>query len=401
MIVPSNVIARGESEARPQHVCILGSTGSIGTQALEVIDHLPDRFRVRALSGNANAELLIAQARRYAPECVAVGDEAAYATVKNALDGSEVEVLAGMEGICRAAGMEGVDVVIAGIVGTAGLAPVLAAIDAGRRVALANKETLVVAGEFVRERLLRSESVLIPVDSEHSAIFQCLRGEAAESIEKLILTASGGPFRARAPDTFASITREEALAHPNWSMGAKISIDSATMMNKGLEVIEARWLFDLPPEKLDVLVHPESIVHSLVTFVDGSAKAQLGMPDMKAPIQYALTYPERHHAPHDRIEWGEIGTLHFEPPDEERFPCLRLAYEALRSGGSAPAVLNASNEAAVELFLKGGINFVDIPRAIGEALGKFADSSAATIDELQALDAEVRRFVQCHPRPEL
>ena len=386
--------APAPGDGRAVGVSILGSTGSIGTQTLEVIDNFRDRFRVRALTAYANAELLIAQAQRYRPDCVVIGEKERYGTVRDALADTGIDVLSGKEGFRRAAVMDGVDTVVAAIVGVAGLEPVLAAVDAGRRVALANKETLVVAGGLVRSRLQKRDATIIPVDSEHSAIFQCLLGEDAASVEELVLTASGGPFRTRAPGTFDSITPEEALDHPNWSMGAKISIDSATMMNKGLEVIEARWLFDLPPEKLRVLVHPESVVHSLVTFVDGTSKAQLGVPDMKGPIQYALTYPERRPAPHERLDWHTLGALHFEAPDEDRFPCLRLAYEALEQGGAAPAVLNASNEQAVALFLEGGIPFVDIPRVIEKALSQLSSLPSESLEDIRTIDAEARRFVR-------
>ncbi|ARA92089.1 1-deoxy-D-xylulose-5-phosphate reductoisomerase [Rhodothermaceae bacterium RA] len=379
----------------PRGLAVLGSTGSIGTQTLEVVRLFPEAFRVQALTAGRSAERLIEQARAFRPVCVVLEDEAAWKEVRAALAGTGIRVLRGADGLCEAATLPEVDVVMAAIVGAAGLPPVLAAIEAGKLIALANKETLVVAGALVREHLRRHRGVLIPVDSEHSAILQCLVGEPVQAIEELILTASGGPFRTRPASTFASITRDEALQHPNWSMGAKITVDSATMMNKGLEVIEAHWLFDVPADRLRVLVHPQSIIHSLVTFQDGSTKAQLGVPDMKVPIQYALSYPARWPAPHERIDWAALRCLDFEPPDVEKFPALRLAYEALAHGGTAPAVLNAANEQAVALFLEERIRFIDIPRLIEAALE--ARSTAEPQPSLATLietDAETRRYVR-------
>jgi len=286
------------------------------------------------------------------------------------------------------------DVVVAAITGFAGLRPVLSAIKTGARIALANKETMVVAGNLVNEALDGSESTLIPVDSEHSAIFQCLAGEDRDSVEHVVLTASGGPFRTRPAHTFDAITRDEALDHPNWDMGAKITIDSATLMNKGLEVIEARWLFDLAPDEIRVLVHPQSIVHSMVAFDDGSIKAELGVPDMKVPIQYALTYPDRWPAPHERLNWTETSRLDFEPPNTEKFPCLRLAFDALEAGGTASAVLNAANEVAVELFLQEAIRFTDIPRVIDQTLTAIAGPGVDSLDALVEVDAAARRHAK-------
>ena len=382
----------------PRNLVLLGSTGSIGTQTLDVVRLFPDRFRVRALTAHANAALLLEQARAFRPELVVIGDEAQAASLEKELRGTDVRVACGEEGLCEAAALEGADVVVAAVVGVAGLAPVVAAIRAGKTVALANKETLVVGGALVCGLVERHGARLVPVDSEHSAIFQCLVGEPPESVERLILTASGGPFRTRDPATFADVTPEEALNHPNWSMGAKITIDSATMMNKGLEVIEARWLFGIGADRIEVLVHPQSIIHSMVTFQDGSTKAQLGVPDMKVPIQYALSYPERWAAPHERIDWATLRCLDFEPPDPDVFPCLRLAYEALERGGTAPAVLNAANEAAVALFLDGAIGFTDVPRLIENALGALARTSAPTLEALREADVQARRLVQEHAR---
>ena len=378
----------------PRRLVVLGSTGSIGTQTLEIAALFPDLLAVKALAAGSNWRLLAAQARRHRPETVAIADPACRAPLEDALSGTGIRVLAGPEGLREVATLDDADVVLAAIVGVAGLLPTMAAIQAGKTVALANKETLVVAGALVKERAAACGATLVPVDSEHSAIFQCLVGEDPASVEKLILTASGGPFLRRPAALFDTITREEALAHPNWTMGAKVTVDSATLLNKGLEVIEARWLFDLAPERIEVLVHPQSVVHSLVTFCDGSAKAQLGVPDMRVPIQYALTYPDRWTAPHARVDWGALGSLDFEPPDLARFPSLGLAYEALRRGGTAPAVLNAANEAAVALFLDGQIGFSDIPRLIEAALDAAAPAPPDDLDALMEADRAARAVVR-------
>ena len=387
-------LARGTDA---QRIAILGSTGSIGTQTLDVARLFPNRFDVRALTAGSNADLLIAQAREFLPECVVIGDASRRKQVREAVAPLGIRVLTGQEGLCEAAALDEVDTVVAALVGFAGLRSVVAALGAGKKVALANKETLVVAGRLVTS-LLQDGGMLLPVDSEHSAIFQCLAGEPGRSVESLVLTASGGPFRTRSADTFGTITKAQALAHPNWSMGAKITIDSATMMNKGLEVVEAHWLFDMPPERISVLVHPQSIVHSLVVFRDGSVKAQLGLPDMRLPIQYALSYPERWAAPHERLDWSDAMQLDFEPPDRAKFPCLDLAYEALAAGGAAPAILNAANEQAVALFLAEKIRFTDIPDAIGETLGRMPAHAEPSLDDLVACDAEARRIVLEHVR---
>ncbi len=374
-------------------LAILGSTGSIGRQTLEIVRLFPESFSVRSLTARNSVEMLAEQAREFRPECVVITDESRYADLADALGGTGVEILVGADQMAHAATLDSVDVVVAAVVGAAGLAPVLEAVRAPKTVALANKETLVVAGEIVHFHAVRSGAEIIPVDSEHSAIFQCLVGESIDEVEELVLTASGGPFRDRPAGTLHSVTAEEALAHPNWSMGPKISIDSATMMNKGLEVIEARWLFGLDGDKIRVVVHPQSIVHSLVTFVDGSTKAQLGVPDMRVPIQYALTYPQRWPAPHDRIDWETLSRLDFETPDTEKFPCLRLAFEALAIGGTAPAVLNAANEAAVAQFLKGEIGFTDISLAISDALERFAAPEAPDLEKLIEIDEAARNHV--------
>jgi len=378
----------------PRGVAVLGSTGSIGTQTLEVLRLFPDRFRVRALTAGSNVELLVKQAREFRPDCVAIGAEEKRDALRDALSDTDVEVVCGENGLCEAASRPDVDVVVAAVVGFAGLAPVVAALREGKQVALANKETLVVAGALINDLLDRTQGTLLPVDSEHSAIFQCLAGESEQNLENIVLTASGGPFRTREASTFADITVEEALDHPNWSMGNKITIDSATMMNKGLEVIEAKWLFDLDVDQIQVLVHPQSIVHSMVTFADGTVKAQLGVPDMKVPIQYALSYPDRWSAPHERLDWTEVARLDFETPDTDKFPCLHLAFEALEQGGTAPAVLNAANEEAVALFLNEEIRFTDIPRSIDRALQALPSADVPDLDALSEADAEARRFVQ-------
>ena len=384
---------RGASQG-PVGLAILGSTGSIGTQTLDVVRLFPGRFRIRALSAHSNISVLLDQVREFGPDCVVLEEESAYHDVRRALSGTSIRVLQGTDGLCEAASLPEVDTVVAAIVGVRGLVPVLSCIRAGNRLALANKETLVVAGSLVRGALEEHRGVMLPIDSEHSAILQCLAGESADAVETVILTASGGPFRSRAADSFDGITPEEALRHPNWSMGAKITIDSATMMNKGLEVIEARWLFDLRPGQIEVLVHPQSLVHSMVTFRDGSTKAQIGLPDMRVPIQYALCYPDRWPAPHPRIDWRKVSALEFDAPDLERFPCLRLAYDALELGGSAPAVLNAANEEAVALFLANQIRFTDIPRLVARALERVEREAEPDLDALLNADAEARRVVQ-------
>ncbi|MBO6576137.1 MAG: 1-deoxy-D-xylulose-5-phosphate reductoisomerase [Rhodothermales bacterium] len=380
-----------------KNLAILGSTGSIGTQTLDIVRLHPDRLRVCALTAGKNVAALAEQAREFRPELVVIGDESLVPELRAALADTHCRVAFGAEGLVEAAALPGVETVVTAVVGYVGLEPTLAAVREGRRIALANKETLVVAGHLIRSEVARHGAEVIPVDSEHSAIFQCLVGEPAGSVEKLLLTASGGPFRTLDAGAFERITPADALKHPNWDMGAKITIDSATMMNKGLEVIEARWMFDIPADRLEVVVHPESIIHSMVLFSDGSTKAQLGVPDMKVPIQYALSYPERWPAPHERIDWRALERLHFEPPDTGRFPCLALAYSALELGGSAPTVLNAANEVAVARFLAEDIPFSGIPRAIEAAMQALA-GPGDDIDALRAADFEARRFVEEHVR---
>ena len=381
----------------PRAVAVLGSTGSIGRQTLEVAQAVPGRLRVEALAAGTRWETLAEQALAARPARVVIADESAYADLRGALAGTGIEVAAGLDAVRALAEAPEVDVVVAAIVGAAGLGPTLAAAEAGKTVALANKESLVVAGALVEAACRRSGAVVVPVDSEHSALFQCLVGEPLEAVERVVLTASGGPFRDRPAGTFDAITPEESVAHPNWSMGAKISVDSATMMNKGLEVIEARWLFGLDADRIDVVVHPQSVVHSVVEFVDGSSKAQVGPPDMRVPIQVALSYPDRWPAPHPRLDWTRTGPLTFEAPDRDRFPCLDLAYAALRAGGSAPAALNAANEVAVARFLAGDVRFTDVPRLV-EA-GRDAARPAGTLDDLLAVDRAARRAARAQAAP--
>ncbi len=380
--------------AGPRRLAILGSTGSIGTQTLEVVRLFEDRFVIDSLAAGSNVELLVEQALEFRPSRVVIGDETQASRLARELRNTGIDILVGMEGLKDTAAEASLDVVVAAVVGFAGLAPVVEAVRAGHDVALANKETLVVGGRLIHGMAEASGATIIPVDSEHSAIFQCLVGEQTASVESLILTASGGPFRDRPRSTFDGITRAEALDHPNWSMGPKITIDSASMMNKGLEVIEARWLFGLTAERIQVLVHPQSIIHSMVTFRDGAIKAQLGVPDMKIPIQYALTFPERWYAEHERLDWCELQELTFEQPDLEKFPCLRLAYEALEAGGTAPTVLNAANEEAVELFLDETIRFSDIPRFIEETLARHEIMPVDSLEVLAAADESARRIVR-------
>jgi 1-deoxy-D-xylulose-5-phosphate reductoisomerase len=391
----------GRADSEPRRLAILGATGSIGTQTLDVVRLFPDRFDVRVLTCGRNVERLAEQVQEFRPACVAVGTSERAEAFKEVLpaDAPDVDLLVGPDGLCEAATRTDVDVVMGAVVGFAGLRPVLGALEAGKQVALANKETMVVGGALVRQALEQGSGQLLPVDSEHSAIFQCLAGESDRSVEDLVLTASGGPFWDRPAETFGEVTVDEALDHPNWSMGAKITIDSATMMNKGLEVIEAKWLFDVPVDRIQVLVHPQSIVHSMVSFTDGAVKAQLGVPDMKVPIQYALSYPARWAAPHERLNWGEVSRLDFERPDREKFPCLQLAYDALHAGGTAPAILNAANEVAVERFLDEQIGFLDIPRAVDHALEELPVRSNPTLEDLVAADEEARRFVEELPSP--
>lgn len=373
-----------------QTVAILGSTGSIGTQTLDVIDRHSELFEVYALTAHSNIDLLVEQARIYRPEVVAIADERHYKTLREALDGLPIKVFAGADSICQIAAMSPIDTVVTAMVGYSGLLPTVRAIEAGKKIALANKETLVVAGELVTDLALRNRVDIIPIDSEHSAIFQCLVGENENCVEKLILTASGGAFRDTPKDDLRLATAADALRHPTWKMGAKITIDSATMMNKGFEVIEARWLFDIPIDKIEVIIHPQSIVHSMVQFCDGSIKAQLGQPDMRHPIQYALTFPDRLNAQVKRANLADIHQLTFEKPDYEKFRNLGLAYDALRRGGNIPCILNAANEVAVDAFLKGKIGFFAMSDIIEQTISETAFISSPTFDDYIATDREAR-----------
>ena len=373
-----------------QTVAILGSTGSIGTQTLDVIDRHSELFEVYALTAHSNIDLLVEQARIYRPEVVAIADERHYKILREALDGLPIKVFAGADSICQIAAMSPIDTVVTAMVGYSGLLPTVRAIEAGKKIALANKETLVVAGELVTDLALRNRVDIVPIDSEHSAIFQCLVGENENSVEKLILTASGGAFRDTPKDDLRLATAADALRHPTWKMGAKITIDSATMMNKGFEVIEARWLFDIPIDKIEVIIHPQSIVHSMVQFCDGSIKAQLGQPDMRHPIQYALTFPDRLNAQVERANLADIHQLTFEKPDYEKFRNLGLAYDALRRGGNIPCILNAANEVAVDAFLKGKIGFFAMSDIIEQTISETAFISSPTLDDYIATDREAR-----------
>ncbi|MFZ9848662.1 MAG: 1-deoxy-D-xylulose-5-phosphate reductoisomerase [Flavobacteriales bacterium] len=371
-------------------IAILGSSGSIGTQALEVIQEHPDQFEVEVLTVNSNADLLIEQTKKFKPNTVVIADESKYTYVKEALASEDVHVWAGEAALAQAMEAEAIDVVLTAVVGFAGLKPTLAAINAGKHIALANKETLVVAGEMVT-KLAREKGVNIyPVDSEHSAIFQCLAGEFHNKIEKIYLTASGGPFRGWSAEQLANVSREQALKHPNWEMGAKITIDSASMMNKGLEVIEAKWLFGLNAEQIDVIVHPQSIVHSIVQFEDGSMKAQMGLPDMKLPIQYALAYPQRIKSDFKRFNFLNYPSLTFEAPDKKTFRNLDLAYEAMKRGGNAPCILNAANEIVVDAFLKNKLRFTEMPDVIAQCMNDVKWLSTPTLEDYLETDKNAR-----------
>lgn len=373
-------------------VAILGSTGSIGTQALEVIRAYPDKFDLQVITAQSNAKLLIEQAKQFQPNAVVIGDENKYQEVKDALFSEDIHVYAGSRALCQVVEFHEVNVVLTALVGYAGLQPTLAAIEAGKDIALANKETLVVAGELVTARARAKGVNIYPVDSEHSAIFQCLVGEFHNPIEKIYLTASGGPFRGWKAETLKSVTPAQALKHPNWSMGAKITIDSASMMNKGLEVIEAKWLFGLKNEQIDVIVHPQSVVHSLVQFQDGSMKAQMGIPDMKLPIQFALTYPERFRTDFPRFNFLDYPQLSFEKADPETFRNLQLAYDALEKGGTAACALNAANEISVQLFLEEKIGFLDIARINEQVMLQTPFIAAPSYEDYVETDRIAREY---------
>jgi 1-deoxy-D-xylulose-5-phosphate reductoisomerase len=372
-------------------ISILGSTGSVGTNVLRVVDSFPGRFSVVGLAAGRSVETLAEQIRRYRPALVSVATPDAREALLRLLDPGATRVLVGEDGMVEVATQRDARLVVAAAVGAVGLVPTYRALEAGKNVALANKETLVMAGELMLARARANGAQLLPIDSEHCAIHQCLAGQAPESVRRLVLTASGGPFRSRPRDSFGAITPAEALSHPTWSMGRKITIDSATLMNKGLEVIEARWLFGVPGERVDVLIHPQSIVHSMVEFVDGSLLAQLGVTDMRFPIQYALSHPERWDSPLPGIDFTRPLALEFEPPDRLRFPCLDLAYRALAAGGSLPAVLNAANEEAVAAFLDGRIPFPAIPETVHDAMQAHVNRPLAGLEDVLAADAWARR----------
>ena len=377
---------------KQKRIAIFGSTGSIGKQTLEVISAHPELFVAEILTAHSNDALLIEQALQFIPNIVVIGDIAKYAVVKKALEGKPIKVFAGEEALEQVAAMDCYDFMMAGIVGFAGLKPTLTAVENGKAVGLANKETLVVAGDIVMRTAREKGAAIIPVDSEHSAIFQCLVGEGNNPIEKIILTASGGPFLGKKPNFLVNVKRDHALQHPNWSMGAKISIDSATLMNKGLEMIEAKWLFDLTPDQIKVVVHPQSIIHSMVQFQDGSIKAQMGLPDMKLPIQYAMAFPKRLENNFPRYLFDKPNTLTFDEPDVKTFRNLLLATEAMHRGGNAPCVLNAANEIAVYAFLKNRISFLDMTDLIERTLEKIEFIAHPTLDDYYETDGAARDF---------
>lgn len=375
-----------------KQIAILGSTGSIGTQTLDVVRQHPEAFSVYAICAHRKIDLLIQQALEFCPAVVCIGDESLYLPLREALSDLPIKVMAGENAIAEMVTMPEIDVVVAAMVGYAGLRPTIEAIKAGKTIALANKETLVVAGEIICRLAQRHKVSILPVDSEHSAIFQCLVGESKEGLEKLLLTASGGPFRTFSYEQMQHVTAAQALKHPNWEMGAKITIDSASMMNKGFEVIEARWLFDIPVEKIQVLVHPQSVIHSAVQFVDGSVKAQLGTPDMRIPIQYALTYPERWPSDVPRLDLFKTNNLTFEEPDLQRFPNLRLAYEAIEKGGNMPCILNAANEVVNLAFREGRCGFMQMSQVIEQTMSQCDFIIEPTYEDYVQTDKEARKI---------
>ena len=376
-----------------KRICILGSTGSIGTQTLQVISEHPDLFEAYVLTANTQANLLIAQAKQYRPQCVVIADESKYDYVRDALQDEPIQVYTGADALCQVVQMEPVDIVLTALVGFSGLRPTISAIQAGKPIALANKETLVVAGELITRLCLEHRVPLLPVDSEHSAIFQSLMGEESP-IEKIILTASGGPFRTFTRDQLRDVKPAQALKHPNWDMGAKITIDSASMMNKGFEVIEARWLFDVTPERIQVVVHPQSILHSAVQFEDGAVKGQLGMPDMRVPIQLALSYPTRLKSSFPRIDWWDLKDLTFERPDAEKFRCLGMAYEAIRMGGNAACIVNAANEVANLAFRQERCSFLQMADVIEQTLRRVPHQEKPSLQDYLDCDRESRSVAE-------
>lgn len=374
-----------------RRIAILGSTGSIGRQALDVVRQHKDLFEVELLTANNSSALLIEQAMEFRPGSVVICNEAKYQEVADALQPNDIKVFAGMDSVCSLVGADDIDIVLTALVGFSGLRPTISAIKAGKIIALANKETLVAGGSVVMDLAKKYNLPILPVDSEHSAIFQCLLGATGNPISRIHLTASGGPFRTWDRDRIAAATKNEALKHPQWIMGAKITIDSATMMNKGFEMIEARWLFDTAPDKINIVVHPQSIIHSMVEFADGAVIAQLGNPDMREPIQFALSFPERLSLNNKKLDFASLQGLTFEEPDMEKFPCLSLAFEAIRKGGNVPCAMNAANEAAVAAFLKDGIRFYDIPEIISACMAGVNFVEKPTVDDLLSTNAEVYR----------
>ena len=377
---------------KKKQIAILGSTGSIGTQALKVIEEHPDLYEAYALTANNQVELLAEQARKFMPAAVVIANEAKYLQLKEMLADLPIQMYAGADALCEIVEAKPIDVVLASMVGYAGLRPTMNAIRAGKAIALANKETLVVAGELINALAQQYKTPILPVDSEHSAIFQCL--EPDNAVEKVILTASGGPFRKFTMEQLQHVTKEQALKHPNWDMGAKITIDSATMMNKGFEVIEAKWLFGVRPDQIEVVVHPQSVIHSMVQYEDGAVKAQLGMPDMRLPIQYAFSYPQRIKASFDRLDFSKMAELTFEQPDTNRFRCLALAYEALNQGGNMACIVNAANEVVVSAFLKDRIPFLRMSEVIEQSMAKVPFIHTPTYEDYVATDAEARRIAE-------
>lgn len=382
------------SEIIKKKIAILGSTGSIGTQALEITREQSDKIQIEVLTTNSNADLLIKQAIEFKPNHVVIADESKYLYVKDALEKEDIKVFAGSKAIADLMEITSADIILTAMVGYSGLLPTIKAIENKKKIALANKETLVVAGELITELCIENKVSLIPVDSEHSAIFQCLVGESLNTLDKIILTASGGPFRGKKRDDLLAITKKEALKHPNWSMGAKITIDSATLMNKGLEVIEAKWLFGVENNQIEVVVHPQSIIHSMVEFNDGSIKAQMGLPDMKLPIHYAFFYPERTKSSFKRMSFNEINNLSFEEPDLETFRNLALAYEAMKIGGNKACILNAANEIAVAAFLEDKIKFLQIAEINEACMNKVFFIQKPSLDDYINTDSEARRFAK-------
>ena len=382
------------NEIKKRTIAILGSTGSIGTQTLQVVEEHPDKFEVYAITANTRVDELIQQARKFMPEAVVIADESKYPQLKEALADLPIKVYGGYESICQIVESKPIDIVVTAMVGFSGLRPTINAIKAGKAIALANKETMVVAGELINELAMKYQTPILPVDSEHSAIFQCLAGEMNNKVEKLILTASGGPFRTFTKEQLEHVTVQQALKHPNWSMGAKITIDSASMMNKGFEVMEAKWLFGIGAEDIEVVVHPQSVIHSMVQFGDGAIKAQLGTPDMRLPIMYALTYPTRLSSSFERIDWNTLKELTFEKPNLELFPNLQHAYTALAQGGNIPCVVNAANEICVAAFLEERIKFTDMPKLIARAMEKATYILKPTLDDYLETDREIRAMVK-------